>query len=950
MGEKLIVGPIDSGKRTNRLAFNIDNDSFPLLQNAYQWRGRVKRKRGTQLIGRLQLTYQGYIKDTDTNINGFILSDTTDGTANYTVVDVLADPNVNLRSLYPNAEIMPSSVTIVRETSSVFYTDDGNGNLNAPNRGTGTINYSTGELNITFTAGHIPSAGKTLTILFNLAPNLPVMGIDDFFMSANSFPGCVAFDPVNSYQISTVFPYTITNTNWFENPPSIGTYVQKTAWTPFNWNGADYRQFWTTNHQGALWATNGTETPFTGASIGMQFSLITNIVVTTPTTVNITTANNLVVGDFVFINEVTGIVGINWQTGYLTAASPTVITVVFPSATISGAYISGGIVQYLTNVSNPTEDCIRYYTGSPTNGAADLTFNFVTGTGWVNFMPPLSQSPFSIGDLPPAIYYLVGARLILPFKDRLQFFGPVVQSSTSAAIYLQDTVVYSQNGTPYYTASYTNRPSSTVDTPTTATNVYTPAYIVPANQTAAPNAYFADSIGFGGNVSAGLDQPIVTVSPNEDVLILGFNPTYQVRYVYTGNDVIPFNFFIVNSELGSASTFSSITMDKSVITRGPRGYVSSSQVEVARIDLDIPDEVFEISLSNNGNERFTAHRDFINEWIYFTYPGDMDDPALSPYPNTTLLYNYRDNTWANFFESYTTYGPFRPSTGQTWATIPFKKWNAWDEPWNSGSSNLFQPLVLGGNQQGFVLARTNETSEDTSLWIQAISGSTVTSPNHCLNNGDYILITGASGTIGANVNGNVYSVLLVDKDSFKLNPSLPKGSFTYLGNGLITRYYVPFIQTKQFPAAWALGKKTRIGVQQYLLSTTANSQITVYIYLSQDDATPWNAGPILPSQNVLNNSLVYSQVVYTCPESTNLGLTAYTTNLQQLTQVGSNTSSSNVQQQIWHRVNTSLIGDTIQLGFTMSDAQMRDTLLLNQVAEIELHGFILDITPSQTLS
>ncbi len=56
------------------------------------------------------------------------------------------------------------------------------------------------------------------------------------------------------------------------------------------------------------------------------------------------------------------------------------------------------------------------------------------------------------------------------------------------------------------------------------------------------------------------------------------------------------------------------------------------------------------------------------------------------------------------------------------------------------------------------------------------------------------------------------------------------------------------------------------------------------------------------------------------------------------------------QEQTWHRMNTSLIGDTVQIGFTMSDAQMRDTSFLNQFAEIELHGFILDVNPSQLLA
>jgi hypothetical protein len=53
MGEKLVIGPIEKGLRTDRTPFVIDNDNFPSLINAYQWRGRVKRKRGTTLLGRL---------------------------------------------------------------------------------------------------------------------------------------------------------------------------------------------------------------------------------------------------------------------------------------------------------------------------------------------------------------------------------------------------------------------------------------------------------------------------------------------------------------------------------------------------------------------------------------------------------------------------------------------------------------------------------------------------------------------------------------------------------------------------------------------------------------------------------------------------------------------------------------------------------------------------------
>lgn len=956
MSEKLIVGPIDRGYKTNRTQFNIDNDSFPKLVNAYQWRGRVKRKRGTSTIGRLQV-----IDQLGTN-----LSIQTDGTANYSISDVLADPNIALRTIYPNAQIVPGSITIEIQGSVTAFADSGmNGILVSTNvvpRGSGTINYSSGALSIIFT--NIPLAARNVIIFFNYYTILPVMGEEDFANTLNDFPETVAFDTVNSYNIDTTFPYAITDTNYYMNPSSQGNYVAKAlnSPTPFHWNGQDYQQFWTTNYQGSLWATNGIETPFvgTGGTIGMQFSVITGVTFTdAPPILTIQTVNNLIIGDFVYLNEIVGIVGVNWQTGFVTARTGTQITVQFPttnpvSPVFSGTYDSGGIVQYLTNTSNPNIDCIKYYNGAPTNGKTDTTFGFVNNFGWVNFTPPISQSPNSIGDLPPAIYYLVGCRMILHFKDRLLFVSPVVQTSQSTTVfYLQDTVIYSQNGTPYYTSTFVNTPSSTVDLPTSAANQFNASFTVPINQTATAPAYFNDSTGFGGYSTSGLDQPIITVSPNEDVLIMGYNPSYQQRFVYTGNDIFPFAFYTVNSELGSASTFSAVTMDKGVISRGPRGYTIASQVDVDRIDLDIPDQVFEIALTNNGNERFCSQRDFINEWIFFSYPGNNDSNTTVVYPDTTLLYNYRDNSWAIFYENYTTYGTFRPKTGLTWNTLPANlTWNTWDNPWNSGSTTLLQPQVIAGNQQGFVLQRTNETAEAPSLFIQSITGNTITSPNHCLNAGDYIMLSGVSGTIGPLVNGKVFSIFNVNENNFMLNPSINTAGLTFFGNGLITRYYIPVIMTKQFPLGWSMGRKTRIGVQQYLLTATDVSQITLQIFLSQDSNNAWNSGPIVPAANVENSALVYSQVLYTCPESINLGLTPYTTNLQQLNQISSSdpVTSSNAQAQIWHRINTSLIGDTIQLGFTMSDAQMRDSTLQNQTAEIELHGFIIDASPSQMLS
>ncbi|MCF1193377.1 hypothetical protein LRR18_17440, partial [Mangrovimonas sp. AS39] len=107
---------------------------------------------------------------------------------------------------------------------------------------------------------------------------------------------------------------------------------------------------------------------------------------------------------------------------------------------------------------------------------------------------------------------------------------------------------------------------------------------------------------------------------------------------------------------------------------------------------------------NNGTERFCSQRDFINEWIYFTYPSNQIEATQSRFPTETFQYNHRDNTWAIFKETYTTYGSFRKKTGFIWATVglTYPTWSDWNEPWDAGNSTLLQQTVIAGNQQGFV--------------------------------------------------------------------------------------------------------------------------------------------------------------------------------------------------------------------------------------------------------
>lgn len=909
MPEQIYIGNFPKGQINIREPFVINNDSFPYMFNFYTWRGQARRKRGTGTLARLQKQFKSVLNAAPPNQyqvgQFFTLNGAGAGSGN--LITTYASSSTT-------ASIVPGSINLSDGTNTYAEASIPDGTLVGTPAGTGTINYATGAVTITGGAAAGVVRGGSATVSFSIYLGLPAMGARDLVPGSPStlYPLTMCFDTQLSYQINQ------NGTPFFYNV----TYYKSTN-TPFVWSGQDYQQFYTTNYANALWATNGKS--------GFHFQNIQTITVGNPTTITTAAPHGLITGDYVWFNEITGANAslLNGQAFSITKTGANTFTVAVNTTAM--ALNSDGIFQTLT-ASKSGQDGIKWYDGDPTNGTGIPTGS--ANLGWVNFAPPLTAATVSINNLPEEKYYLVGAQLIAPFKGRLLFFNVYVQTSTGPPIQLQDTVICSQVGTPYYTVG----PSGT-------------DVLVPANETAALNAWYVDQTGLGDWISAGISQPITTLGTNEDVLLVGFGGSRgrKTRFIYTGNDLDPFRFFNINSELPSDATFSAVNLDKGTVDLGPYGIALTDQQSATRIDLDIPDEVFQIQADNNGMQRINSLRDFKNEWIYFSYPTDTSDWK---FPTQTFLFNYRDNTWAIQYENYTCHGNFRPSTGYTWNSLPYATWNDWNESWASGSSISQYPHVIAGNPQGYFLTVGIGTGEGISGDIKAIAndgnGNTqITSPNHCVTphnpgldvqeNGDYLYI---QGMIGATSINNMIGKVISTPDANTFVIDLPYPGAGYLGLGTFTRLSQPLIQTKQFNPYWDQGKKARLAAQRYLLDSTPMGQVTVNIYLSQDDSSVWNSDPIVPDINAENNALVYTQLMYTCQESTNIGLTAANTNLQMPT--------AEFQQKIWHRFNTSLIGDTVQIGLTLSDAQMRN--LTYATSEITLHGVHLVVEKGPMLA
>ena len=398
---KFLIAPYKDGLNEALEPWLLANDAFAELTDAYIYQGRVKRKKGYSLLGRLQRT-----PDQVTIPYTFILQ--TDGTGTYT-------------NTLTNGPFAPGSIEIsVATVPATVFTDNGNGTLSSTTADInyGIVDYETGVFTLYFDPVVAALTNVTVTAC-NAVDRLPAMGLSLYEQSTINEEFLIAFDTDRSYDWS----YT---TDDFED---VSFYKMTAPANAVAWTGSDSDFFWTSNYEDVLWATNNIS--------GMHNRAITNITNAAAAVITVGAGHGFIVNDVVFINEVTGMTQINGLTGTVTATAAATITVNINSAAF-GAYAANGQVFALTQTISG--DGIRYYDG------------FGAGLGWRNFSSYLQETVV-------APTYLVGCLAILPFKDRLVCFNTVEQSVAGAATRYPQRVRWSQNGTVFYAT--TNTPTAT---------------------------------------------------------------------------------------------------------------------------------------------------------------------------------------------------------------------------------------------------------------------------------------------------------------------------------------------------------------------------------------------------------------------------------------------------------------------------------------------------------
>lgn len=568
--------------------------------------------------------------------------------------------------------------------------------------------------------------------------------------------------------------------------------------------------------------------------------------------------------------------------------------------------VAGNPVLFVTNF-NATVG-----TG-PYPAATDDPIWTFDGTTWVPRLGSTVNGFFflpTVGNIRVKSSFVQTARIIVPFKNRLLLLNTIENDNSNYAV---------TPGTGVTTA-YVNRCRYSINGSPFALN----AWYEPNTQDSAGN--IAAGAGF---IDAATEEQIVTAEFIKDRLIVYFErSTWELAY--TGNEILPFIWNKLNTELGSQSTFSVVPFDKEALAIGNSGIHACNGSNVVRVDNKIPDKIFEFETDNNNELRTMGIRDYYVESAYWTYVGDLEEPTQT-FPNQVLLYNYKNGSWAVNDDCFTFFGYFEQQDDTTWASSAPLQWFQANETWVSGVLQANQRQILGGTPEGFMLRLNTDVSRNApSIYITNIAYAatgilTLTIVNHNLaavptqfpNDNDFILIENvvADAPTMAFLNGTIFPVFsVVDANNITINTFGGLTAGLYAGAGTCARVSNIQITTKRFNPYVDKGRNVYLARIDFGVRKTTAGAITVDYYPSSTEVSMIQGG-------VASGSIMGNSILETFP---------YDPNLYPLEQY---------QSLLWHPIFFQSSGEFIQVALYFSADQMINPNV--SLSDFEMEGMVL---------
>jgi hypothetical protein len=279
------------------------------------------------------------------------------------------------------------------------------------------------------------------------------------------------------------------------------------------------------------------------------------------------------------------------------------------------------------------------------------------------------------------------------------------------------------------------------------------------------------------------------------------------------------------------------------------------------------------------------------------------------------VYNYENDSWAIFIDSFTCFGVFQPQSPRRWADftqINEDEWKYQNVNWISRPALI--PDIAAGNQLGYVMLIDKLSTNGPSLSIYGITGNTpattsINIPNHNLETGAVVKIENIpTGTpFATSLNNNIFEVNVTDSSNFtllkynsingKFNLPQQDSAGTYVGGGQISIVDNFSIVSKKFNYLEE-GQNIQLGFIDILMNSTTSGAISLYVYLDYNENEPVNILPQNENIETLLPDTFFNSVIPTTRQGGIVG------------------------SKYWQRVFCAVRGGFVTLEYTLSNAQM----------------------------
>lgn len=717
--QPFLIGNFGAGQFNYLEPWQSPDDAFDPLQNAYTYRGSIQKRQGYQEWG-----YTGLLRYTNNEV-GPVLGN-----------GILTTFNIQLDK-FP---VEPSSVTISAAVGAVVLqcTDDGVGGFaGALDAGTSTIDYITGAISLdtsaavdlnapivvqyTFTNSNtdeVIGTGDGTTVHFTgTLSNIPIVPLS-LEITSTALAGAVLINddgrgyltgslidqsaPLSTINYTTgVFDFYLTSAI-VNLTDIIATYIVVGSANPIM--GINYwenentsAQVLTVQDQKRMCVFDTVTKLFdpistfsqvnytTTAVGGGPFTLTTGFTNLAPYTITVTSSDASTTTDDGLgafpANGTIAISSVVYATGVITlsvtGAAPAATYTV--TASLQGDYFTGNDDNFFnfTNWKASDGEVAYLYL---TNNKDRITL--YDGTN-------LSRPAFPIleADINTHVNGILTCLDLKVYKNRLLAIRPTVTGS----IVEGQSIRYSSEFYFFGTTSI-------------------------------PFDFVADVSGHGGLSQAPTGDWLIADEFLRDVLVTFMQRSTWV-FRFTGSAFSPFRWDQINNSRTTNAPYGSIDYDGKVTAIGTKGLIACDGVNVDRYDLSIVDQYQDID--NDHFIQCFGTRDDVLYQSWMLYPSVRRNQVANQFSDTAFIYNFLENSFAQYNIELSCLGiantyqdilwsSFAPGSGVWTEGLTWQQCNF---TWNKFLSQSLSPVLLGGNQNGYVYG-LNSTETDNGAHIE----------------------------------------------------------------------------------------------------------------------------------------------------------------------------------------------------------------------------------------